>query len=182
MIIVDREFFEKNQVATIDVAEQKCFTKECSDEFSVSDGESIVKELNEQAKLGTLRIASKGIPGTKDFEFLDGLHVQMYNIVIYRGAELDIHPYGVCYHDYAKRISTGVIEVLHGTDKELVIVGGLATEFCMLETIKELAVAGFMVVLNLGACRGFDPSDAIDEMKAMTNVFVIDTYRELIVN
>jgi nicotinamidase/pyrazinamidase len=53
---------------------------------------------------------------------------------------------------------------------ETVIVGGLATDYCVKTTAIQLRQAGFQVIVNLSACRGIavDTVDgAIKEMKQM---------------
>lgn len=78
-----------------------------------------------------------------------------------------MHPYGACYNDLAGRQSTGVIEFLQMNGIKTVIVGGLATDYCVKMTALQLCAAGFQVVVNLEACRGISPGTtraAIDEM------------------
>ena len=90
--------------------------------------------------------------------------------------ELDMHPYGACYHDLTERLSTGVMEFLQVRGIHCVIVGGLATEYCVKTTALQLRRAGFDVVVNLAACRGLDPiaiQAAIKEMKALGIAFVV---------
>ena len=107
--------------------------------------------------------------GTFGAELIEGLPpVTEYDYCVYKGLELDMHPYGACYHDRAKKITTGVIEFLHDKKVFNVIVGGLATDYCVLETVLELRKAGFYVVLNLAACRGIaeeTTTAAIDQMQ-----------------
>ncbi|MFC1623403.1 isochorismatase family protein [Patescibacteria group bacterium] len=213
MIIVDGVMYERNQVAAIDVDALKCFTEDCPDELPVPGGNDIIVELNKQAMLADLRIASKeahtkgavheatedepqftlvtgypnvdqkwnqhGVPGTKGFEFIDGLRMEMYDMVIYKGVEIDMHPYGICYHDYDKKIHTGVIPALRGANKRVAIVGGLALNYCVKETVMELLDADFVVVVNLGACRGLgDTTEAVNEMKN-AGAFFVDTCKKL---
>jgi nicotinamidase-related amidase len=67
------------------------------------------------------------VPGTLGFELIDGLpHPAEYDFFVWKGIELDMHPYGSCYHDLAEKVSTGVIEYLRCHEVKTVIVGGLA--------------------------------------------------------
>ena len=68
--------------------------------------------------------------------------------------EPDLHPYGACYHDLAERRSTGAIEFLRVQGVRAVIVGGLALDYCVATTARQLRSAGFEVLLYLAACRG----------------------------
>lgn len=95
------------------------------------------------------------IVGTHGFKLLAGLpKITEYDYFVWEGIELDMHPYGVCYHDHAEKLSTGVIEFLHSKNVTTVIVGGLATDYCVKVSVLQLLKAGFTVVVNLGACRG----------------------------
>lgn len=95
------------------------------------------------------------VPGTEGFELLPGLPKPAdYDFFVWKGVELDMHPYGACYHDIAERMSTGVIEWLKAQGVTHVIIGGLATDYCVQATAHQLKRAGFEVVINLAACRG----------------------------
>ena len=73
--------------------------------------------------------------------------------MVHQGIEKHMHPYGACYHDLGNKKTTGVIEVLRANGIELVLVGGLATDYCVKNTAIQLKLAGFDVVVNLSACR-----------------------------
>ncbi len=107
--------------------------------------------------------------GTKGFELIDGLPDPLeYDYFVWKGIENNTHPYGACYHDLKKKQTTGVIEFLKGKNIELVIAGGLATDYCVFQTVLELTKAGFQVILNLKACRGIaveTTNTAIESMK-----------------
>tara|TARA_R110002073_G_scaffold7964_2_gene44526 strand:- start:2654 stop:3298 length:645 start_codon:yes stop_codon:yes gene_type:complete len=109
------------------------------------------------------------VPGTKGFELIEGLpKPSEYDFFVWKGIELDMHPYGACYHDLGNTMSTGAIEYLKQKGICNVIVGGLATEYCLKTTAFQLKDAGFTVIVNLAACRGIDPDNvaiAITEIK-----------------
>lgn len=97
------------------------------------------------------------VPGTVGFNLIAGLpKVTAYDYFVWQGIELDMHPYGVCYHDINENLSTGLIEFLKVKNISTVIVGGLATDYCVKTTVLQLLKAGFKVIVNLGACRGLD--------------------------
>ncbi len=110
------------------------------------------------------------IVGSQGFELIDGLPaVTEYDFFIWKGIELNLHPYGACYHDLAETKTTGVIEYLKQQNIDTVIAGGLATDYCVKTTVLQLIHAGFNVVVNLAACRGIHSkttASATDEMKA----------------
>ncbi|WP_108653078.1 nicotinamidase [Dongshaea marina] len=98
------------------------------------------------------------VAGSYGFELLDGLpHPSDYDFFVWKGVEPDMHPYGACYHDLAEQRSTGMIEFLRQHGILQVIVGGLATDYCVKVTALQLADAGFEVIVNLSACRGIAP-------------------------
>lgn len=105
-----------------------------------------------------------GVPGTVGFELLDGLpDPEDYDFFVWKGIEVNLHPYGACYHGIEEKLSTGVIEFLKQNSITTVIVGGIATDYCAGTTAKQLLKAGFRVIFNLGACRGISP-DGINKM------------------
>ena len=124
---------------------------------------------------------SHAIVGTKGFEFIPGLDPNAYAFQVYKGIEPDKHPYGACYHDLKDTLSTGVIEFLQSRDIKAVICGGLATDYCVKNTVLQLVRAGFAVILNLAACRGIAPDTvaaALDEMRG-AGVVIVNNSAEL---
>ena len=113
------------------------------------------------------------IVGTKGFEFIEGLVPQSYDFQVYKGVDPAMHPYGACFHDLAEKQSTGVIEFLRQRRIEAVIIGGLATEYCVKETVLQLCRAGFNIVLNLAGCRSFAPDTGREALKKMQQCGVI---------
>ncbi|NVJ60754.1 MAG: isochorismatase family protein [Gammaproteobacteria bacterium] len=122
------------------------------------------------------------VPGTKGFELIDGLPKPAeYDFFVWKGVELDMHPYGACYHDLNNQLSTGVIEFLKVKGIENVIVGGLATDYCVKTTAVQLKQAGFNVIVNLAASRGIAEdtiATGIEEMKAL-GIRVVNTTEEI---
>lgn len=93
------------------------------------------------------------VPGTFGFEFIEGLpDVSDYSYMVWKGIEVNLHPYGACYHD--DKMSTGVIEWLNSREVKVILVGGLALDYCVKFTVLELLAAGFVVVVHLPATRG----------------------------
>jgi nicotinamidase/pyrazinamidase len=97
------------------------------------------------------------VVGTKGNQLISGLPNEAdYDLMITKGTNPLKHPYGACFHDFAENESTGVIEWLHKQKIKVVIVGGLATDYCVKITVLQLCQAGFNVIVNLGGCRGID--------------------------
>lgn len=122
--------------------------------------------------------------GTYGAELINGLPKMIeYDFFVSKGFEPDLHPYSSCYHDLGKKLSTGLIEWYNSKEITTVIVTGLATNYCVGETVIDLANAGFQVILNLSGCRGIGTQDVIDEYVNMLvdeyNVFVINSSDDL---
>ena len=122
-----------------------------------------------------IRWPAHAIIGTKGFDFITGLDPAVYDFQVFKGIEVDKHPYGACYHDLGNKLSTGVIEYLRCNGITTVICGGLATDYCVKNTVLQLRNAGFEVILNKAACRGIAPetiASAMAEMKAAGVKFI----------
>ncbi|MBN3859195.1 isochorismatase family protein [Neisseriaceae bacterium PsAf] len=109
--------------------------------------------------------------GSEGFETLPGLPMSnQYDFIVYKGLENDMHPYGACYHDLGEKISTGLLEWLSGKEANILLVGGLATDYCVKNTVLQLLEYSkkWKVIVNLAACRGIATEtieSAITEMK-----------------
>ncbi len=93
------------------------------------------------------------VVGTKGHELIDGLP-DTWDGVIYKGCSPTMHPYGACFHNLEWKtphyISTGLAEMLNdptpplaGVEKRyrrVIIVGGLAMDYCVATTLEQLAV------------------------------------------
>lgn len=97
------------------------------------------------------------VVGTKGNSLIPGLPNETeYDLLVKKGEQPLKHPYGACYQDLAETESTGAIEWLQQQGVEVVIVGGLATDYCVKTSVLQLCRAGFKVIVNLAACRGVD--------------------------
>lgn len=142
-------------------------------QFSPVEGKDVDIRWNKHCMSGTYGAELlKGLPKMIDYDFF-----------VAKGYEPDLHPYSSCYHDLGKKLSTGLIEWYNSKDITTVIVGGLATNYCVGETVIDLSNAGFQVILNLAACRGIGTPEVIDEYVNMLvkkyNVFVINSTEDL---
>ena len=99
------------------------------------------------------------IVGTPGFELLDGLPAATgYDYCVWKGVDPAFHPYGACFHDIDEKLSTGLLEWLHSKQAQTVIVGGLATDYCVKTTVLQLLKGGsWRVIVNAAACRGIAP-------------------------
>ncbi|MAZ39611.1 MAG: nicotinamidase [Legionellales bacterium] len=123
-----------------------------------------------------IRWVSHAIVGTKGFQLIKGLpEITAYDFFVWKGIEPDMHPYGTCYHDLNNTLSTGVIEFLRDKQVTTIIVGGLATDYCVKNTVLQLLAANFEVILNLAGARGIAKETidaAIAEMRAQGAIII----------
>ena len=134
----------------------------------VPDHTQMVQPLNfPNANLTWVRHAEVGTDG---FLPLPGLPAPAdYDFLAIKGCDDDMHPFGICYQDLAERISTGLIEWLQARDAKVLLVGGLATDYCVKASVLQLCRAGgWKVLLNTAACRGIAEETtrtALEEMR-----------------
>ncbi len=116
------------------------------------------------------------VVGTEGNQLIPGLPAEeAYDLVIEKGMDPLKHPYGACYHDLEETESTGALEWLHRKGMTTVIVGGLATDYCVKTTVLQLCRADFRVVVNLGGCRAVATETrnaAIKEMRAAGAILI----------
>ncbi|MBF0803563.1 MULTISPECIES: isochorismatase family protein [Neisseria] len=185
-------------IVAIDIHPQKTFSELCPNELPVPDALSIVPHLNRQAAWAHYRVLTKdahsphepwqtesqehylpmemagdwvshAVLGTKGYESLPGLPLpDNYHFLVHIGLESHTHTFGACFHDMAENISTGLIEWLTSRNAETLIVGGLATEYCVQATVLQLCWYGkWRVIVNLDACRSLNTKE---ERQAIYNM------------
>lgn len=114
------------------------------------------------------------ICGTKGSELIDDLpNPEQYDFFVAKGFEPDLHPYSACYHDLCKKISTGLIEWLCYNGVTTVVVGGLALDYCVFETVSDLITEGFDVIINKSAVKSIgDFDEAVRKLNEIGCLFV----------
>lgn len=128
------------------------------------------------------RWPAHAIVGTDGFELLQTLpRPADYDYFVWKGVEPDMHPYGACFHDLQDRLSTGVIEFLRQRDIQVVLVGGLALDYCVAKTALQLRQAGFAVIVNLAACRGIAPDSCASAQATLRSAgaYFIESHQQL---
>ena len=110
------------------------------------------------------------VVGTEGNRLIPGLPAEAdYDLLIEKGTDPLQHPYGACYQDLAERESTGAIEWLRERQVDTLLVGGLATDYCVKTTVLQLRRAGFRVIVNLAACRGVASATSTSASAEMRN-------------
>lgn len=122
------------------------------------------------------------VVGTEGNRLIPGLPDENdYDLVIEKGNNPLMHPYGACFHDLVETKSTGAIEWLQKQGIDTILLGGLATDYCVKTTGLQLLKAGFRVILNRAACRGVaeeTSAEALIELQTTGAEFIADS-REL---
>ena len=146
---------------------------EATDEFPM--GTKVYGHLNVDLKWNKHCVA-----GTYGSDILTGIaEVELYDLEIKKGMEIDCHPYSALWHDLAKSRSTGIIEFLRSKDINHVMVGGLALDFCVRETVLDLLDEGFTVYLIMDAtCAVFPDKSHIVIEELSSKGAVITTCAE----
>ena len=123
------------------------------------------------------------VVGTEGNRLIPGLPDESaYDLVIEKGVDPLMHPYGACYHDLSETISTGAVEWLKKQQIDTIILGGLATDYCVKTTGLQLLRSGFRVIINLAGCRGVaaeTSQQAIEELRGAGAEF-INSSKELV--
>lgn len=116
------------------------------------------------------------VVGTEGNRLIPGLPPEdEYDLVIEKGLDPLLHPYGACFHDLQETRSTGVLEWLRERKIDTILLGGLATDYCVKTTGLQLLKAGFRVILNRAACRGVaadTSAQALIDLKVAGAVFI----------
>ena len=93
-----------------------------------------------------------------------------YDYCVWKGVDPELHPYGACFHDIEEKLSTGLLEWLKCKGADTVIVGGLATDYCVKTTVLQLLKGGkWKVIVNVAACRGIAPDTVNAAWKEMSD-------------
>lgn len=120
-------------------------------------------------KNADLTWVAHAVIGSEGYALLDGLPaLDGYDFCVWKGVDPELHPYGACYHDIEERLSTGLIEWLHAQNARFVLVGGLATDYCVKHTVLQLCRGGdWQVIVNEAACRGIAEETVVQARQEM---------------
>lgn len=118
-------------------------------------------------------------------KYIEGHFVPFEGPLIEKGTDPKVHPYGAAWNDASG--SLGLIEYFRNKGVTTVIATGLATDFCVMHTARQLMAAGFNVIVPTAACRGvFVTSDA--SVESINDKYLSDAdgtsvgkYREMMV-
>lgn len=155
----------------------------------VPNGDEIVPTLNRYIELsrqrGWLTIATRDwhppnhcsfkeqggpwpphcIAGTKGAEFHPDLKLPEDVIIISKATEPDREAYSAFQ-------GTDLLTKLKAFDAERLLIGGVATEYCVNETVRDAVQSCFAVYLLEDATRGIDPKAALEILESLKKMGV----------
>jgi len=110
------------------------------------------------------------VQDTPGAAFAEGLDLPPDAIVVDKGTDVDVDSYSG-FFDNGRRHGTGLAERLAELSPDEVLVGGLATDYCVQATVLDACELGHRVTVVTDACRAVNlrPGDdraAVDRMTA----------------
>jgi nicotinamidase/pyrazinamidase len=137
--------------------------------LAVADGDAVVEPLNQLARELPLVVATRDwhprnhhsfaenggiwpvhcVPGTPGAELHPGIDRDPIDVVLDKGQEPDLE-------GYSGFEATDLEQILRDRGVDTVHVGGLALDYCVLETALAARRLGFEVILHLGATRAVE--------------------------
>ena len=158
--------------ALVVVDAQKGFSELCPAELPVPGGIEIVPKINFLARLGFTQVHATQdwhptdhcsflgqrdniypphcVAGTPGAEFLPGLDTDAFHAIWRKGYDADVEAYAVTAQH------PGFIPALKAAKVEGVVICGIATNICCFYLARDLANAGFAVIMAEDACAGID--------------------------
>jgi len=126
--------------------------------------------------------SSHCVQGTKGAEFNEALDLKPVSAIFRKGGNKDIDSYSAFFEN-DKKTKTGLDGYLHSLGVETVIMGGLATDYCVYYSAIDCRKLGFNAIIAEDAVRGVGIPDgsvkkAIADMKSAGVSFY--TSKELI--
>jgi len=110
------------------------------------------------------------VQGTKGADFHPDLHLEPISMIIRKGFNNDLDSYSAFFEN-DRKTKTGLEGALKNLDIETVLVGGIATDYCVFYSAMDCKNLGFDTIIVSDAVRavGFpegSAENAISEMKA----------------
>ncbi|HWH78170.1 MAG TPA: bifunctional nicotinamidase/pyrazinamidase [Candidatus Binatus sp.] len=107
------------------------------------------------------------VQGTSGAEFHAALELDSQAVIVSKGMAADADSYSG--FDAVDAAGVGLAELLHRTKTTRIFVGGLATDYCVKQTVLDGLKQGFAVVVLKDAIRGVDlnPGDSARAMEEM---------------
>jgi nicotinamidase/pyrazinamidase len=102
------------------------------------------------------------VQGTRGADFHKGLSLLNVNLIIRKGFRTGLDSYSAFFENDHKTF-TGLDGYLTALSIDTVVIGGLATDYCVAYSAADAATLGFKTILALDACRGVGiPKGAVE--------------------
>ncbi len=111
------------------------------------------------------------VQGSHGAELHPDVGAERFDAVVRKGTDPRIDSYSA-FFDNGRRKATELEAILRGARITDLFVGGLATDYCVLWSVRDARSLGFATHVLLDACRGIDREEgdvarAVDEMRAL---------------
>jgi len=93
------------------------------------------------------------VQGTRGADFHKGLNLLNVNLIIRKGFRTGLDSYSAFFENDRKTF-TGLDGYLTALSIDTVVIGGLATDYCVAYSAADAATLGFKTFVALDACRG----------------------------
>jgi len=97
--------------------------------------------------------ASHCVQGSRGADFHKGFSLKPVNLILRKGFRTGLDSYSAFFENDHKTF-TGLDGYLTALSIDTVVIGGLATDYCVAYSAADAATLGFRTILTLDACRG----------------------------
>lgn len=115
------------------------------------------------------------VRGTPGASYGNGLILRDGAKHVAKGTTTEEHQFGAVYGYGSK--SLGLIEYYRKQGLDTIVVSGLATDFCVRDSVRQLLAAGFNVVVAKSTCRGIFINGDADTAAVYDNIMAPNDYR-----
>ena len=114
------------------------------------------------------------VQGSRGADFHEGLDLRPVNIILRKGFNKELDSYSAFFEN-DRKTSTGLDAYLKTHSIYTVVLGGLATDYCVLYSALDAVALGYKTIVLNDAVRGLDsPPGSVDEaFRAMREAGVI---------
>ena len=119
------------------------------------------------------------VQGSRGADFHDALDLKPINLIIRKGFRKDLDSYSAFFEN-DRKTSTGLDGYLKALSIDTVVMGGLATDYCVLASAMDAVALGYRTIVLSDAIRGVNlPEGSVEKaLKTMEDAGVIFTASE----
>ena len=103
------------------------------------------------------------VQGSKGADFHEGLDLKPVNLIIRKGFHTGLDSYSAFFEN-DRKTSTGLEGFLKALSIDTLVLGGLATDYCVLSSALDAAALGYRTIVADDAVRGVDiPKGSVEQ-------------------